>query len=282
MEPVLREITAGELQERIDARNEIPFSVWDGKVRMSVAGYQDKLLILALGEKICLADGTLSSTHILKPEAINRAMPHMVANEHYCMRLMSRVTARHFKRDMVAPVEIRRVPSPVLLIRRFDREGRAAQTKRLHIIDGCQAVDLPVSLKYERNMGSGADVQHIRDGMSFEKVMSIRVWLQKPAEQLRHLVAWAVSTLLLGNSDAHGKTFLFSRAAPGCQSRPCTTLSALRSTTAMRTNTTSQWHLETFSPSRKSALLPLQIFVCGVAFHALTSPVSSLGYAQPL
>ncbi|MBC7379462.1 MAG: HipA domain-containing protein [Burkholderiaceae bacterium] len=220
MQPVLRDITAAELQERIDACNEIPFSVWDGKVRMSVAGYQDKLLVLVDGERIGLADGALSSTHILKPEAINRAMPYMVANEHYCMRLMSRITTRHFKRDMVAPVEIRRVPSPVLLVRRFDRVGDSTRTRRLHIIDGCQAVDLPVALKYERNMGSGTDVQHIRDGMSFEKLMSTRAWLQKPAEGLRHLVAWAVSTLLLGNSDAHGKNISFFTGRAGLAVAP--------------------------------------------------------------
>ena len=41
----LREVSLGELNERLAQRAQIPFVVWDGKPRMSVAGYQDKLLV---------------------------------------------------------------------------------------------------------------------------------------------------------------------------------------------------------------------------------------------
>lgn len=33
-------------------------------------------------------------------------------------------------------------------------DGRLRRAERLHIIDACQAFDLPVSFKYERNFGS--------------------------------------------------------------------------------------------------------------------------------
>ena len=96
-----REISPDELSQRIRERDVIPFPVWDGKVRLSVAGYQDKLQVLVEGERIALADGPLSSTHILKPESRSPVTPCMVANEHYCMTLASRMGLP------TAPVSIR-------------------------------------------------------------------------------------------------------------------------------------------------------------------------------
>lgn len=40
--------------------------------------------------------------------------------------------------------------------------------QRLHIIDACQASDLPESHKYQRNLGSGEHGRNIREGVSFE------------------------------------------------------------------------------------------------------------------
>ena len=73
-----------------------------------------------------------------------------------------------------AEVSLLRTPRPVLVVRRFDREvlgtGEQIRVQRLHIIDTCQACDLPVSYKYERNLGSAPAVRHIRDGVSFERL----------------------------------------------------------------------------------------------------------------
>ena len=57
-------------------------------------------------------------------------------------------------------------------MKRFDRAAvdgtDAASVRRVHIIDACPASDLPVSYKYERNLGNGEHVRNIRDGVSFE------------------------------------------------------------------------------------------------------------------
>ncbi len=214
LQPQMRELPDAELQARIDNRANQPFSVWDGRVRMSLAGFQDKLLVLRSGDKTYLADGALTSTHLLKPEPRRAALPHMVANEHFCMAWAGALSRRRYGVDYVAAVELLRVPSPVLCVRRFDREvipGTAARTavRRLHIIDGCQAANLPVAYKYERNIGHGADVAHIRDGMSFEKIFGVRDQWLVPAQGMQRLVFWAATTLLLGNSDAHGKNISF-------------------------------------------------------------------------
>ncbi|MDE1179266.1 HipA domain-containing protein [Paraburkholderia sp.] len=209
-EPIRRVISEAELSERIRERDVIPFPVWDRKVRLSVAGYQDKLQVMIEGDTLSLADGSLSSTHILKPETRNPSTPFMVANEHYCMTLAAGLGLP------VAPVTIRRIPEPILLIERFDRsvtldaDGIAIQAvRRLHIIDGCQALDLPVSAKYERNFGNSPDVANIREGVSFEKLFTLTPHLDNPAAARTLMIRWALLQLLIGNSDAHGKNISF-------------------------------------------------------------------------
>ncbi|MCG5073828.1 HipA domain-containing protein [Paraburkholderia tagetis] len=201
-----------ELTERIRDRDTIPFPVWDKRVRLSIAGYQDKLQVLVEGSQLSLVDGSpLSSTHILKPESRNPGTPFMVANEHFCMTLAARMGLP------AAPVAIRRIPEPILLIERFDRvvaheagnPERVAAVRRLHVIDGCQALDLPVSFKYERNFGNTTDVRTIREGASFEKLFALTPYFVTPAAARMFLTRWAVFQLLIGNSDAHGKNLSF-------------------------------------------------------------------------
>lgn len=227
LKPQFREIKTAELQERITRRNELPFTVWDGRVRMSVAGFQDKLLVNRVGDRLFLVDGALSSTHILKPEPLNPALPYMVANEHFCMKLASRMSVRRYGQDHVAEVDIMRTPDAVLSIRRFDRRAGTEQfvdgpdgvslpvVERLHIIDACQATDISVSAKYERNMGNGKDVAHIRDGASLELLFGTRQHLEQPAIGIRRMTLWVVTTLLMGNSDAHGKNLSFHVSRAG-------------------------------------------------------------------
>nr|WP_175799973.1 HipA domain-containing protein [Burkholderia anthina] len=222
LEPVRRPISAEELTDRIRKRDAIPFSVWDDRVRLSIAGHQDKLQVLVEGERYALVDGTLSSSHILKPESRSPNAPFMVANEHFCMTL-----ARHMGMP-VAHVEIRRIPEPILLIERFDRlvttepgdPQRVSAVRRLHVIDGCQALDLPATLKYERNLGNSEDVRNIREGVSFEKLFSLTPSLETPAAARSMMLRWALLQWLIGNSDAHGKNISFFVSSGGLDPAP--------------------------------------------------------------
>jgi serine/threonine-protein kinase HipA len=217
-EAIRRPISDEELSDRLKKRDLIPFPIWDGKVRLSLAGYQDKLQVLVEGDNLSLVDGALSSSHILKPETLNSNSPHLVANEHFCMTL-----ARQMKLP-VAPVAIRRIPDPILLIERFDRQivwdkekpNTAQAVLRQHVIDGCQALDLPVDYKYERNLGSNRDVRNIREGVSFARLFGLldkappnTTVVNSPAVARRFMLRWAVLNLLIGNSDAHGKNLSF-------------------------------------------------------------------------
>jgi serine/threonine-protein kinase HipA len=205
IEPKLRrrEITREELKQRIEEREEVPFAVWDGRVRMSIAGYQDKLAVYLDGERMYLVEGELASTHILKPEPLTRRLPLLVANEHFGMSLAARLGL------VVAPVSILRVPDPVLMIERFDRLRVPHGVRKLHIIDGCQTLNLPVSYKYERNFGSGPDVHNIREGISFPRLFSTVDYTVAKAVNHLTLLRWALFQFLLGNSDAHGKNVSF-------------------------------------------------------------------------
>lgn len=209
-DPVAREITLAELDQRIAQRHRIPLSVWDGKVRMSVAGLQDKLLVYQKAERLFLVEGhRLASTHLLKPDPADERTPHLAINEHFCMSLAALMGLP------VAQVKLLRTPKPVLVVKRFDRTQRSAGAdlhdwvQRLHIIDACQACDLPVSYKYERNLGSAAEVRHIRDGVSFERLFAcVEMTANKVAARLT-LLRWALFQFLIGNTDAHGKNFSF-------------------------------------------------------------------------
>jgi serine/threonine-protein kinase HipA len=107
-------------------------------------------------------------------------------------------------------VELRRFGKyPTLLIERFDRVYRKDFVERLHIIDGCQILDLPPTYKYEQNFGNLRDVAHIREGASFKKLFESAKLCSVPATAQLELLNWAIFNLIIGNSDAHGKNFSF-------------------------------------------------------------------------
>lgn len=211
-----RLVTDEELSERIRNRAEVPFSVWDGRVRLSIAGLQDKLAVLRddTGANYLVEGYELASTHILKPIPMSQSMSTLVANEHFCMKLANALGLD------VAKVELVRVPQPVLVVKRFDRRVQPEGVQRLHVIDGCQALDLPPSYKYERNFGSGVDVRNIRDGASYCKLFALEKYAVAPAQFRDSLIKWALFQYLIGNSDAHGKNLSFHVSEAGLRLAP--------------------------------------------------------------
>jgi serine/threonine-protein kinase HipA len=125
------------------------------------------------------------------------------ANEHLCMQLARRVGLQ------AAQTRLVHVPEPVLLVRRFDRVETAAGVRRLHIVDGCQALGLAVSMKYERAYGNTAEVAHLREGASLPKLFSLVDQSPLPAVERLGLLRWAIFQVLIGNTDAHAKNVSF-------------------------------------------------------------------------
>lgn len=200
-----RLLSKEELSSRIRSRPDDPFTVWDGKVRLSIAGHQDKIAVLEENDHWYLVDGEgLASTHILKPDPLSRRLQHMTSNELACMLLGKAVGLP------VADIRLELIPEPIVLIRRFDRTAESNRVHRLHCIDGCQALGLGVAMKYERPYGDGRDVQHIRDGASLPKLFGLLDQASaKPAVDRLALLRWAIFQVLIGNTDAHGKNLSF-------------------------------------------------------------------------
>ena len=204
-----RPVTYAELSGRIRSQAQDGLAVWDGKIRMSVAGFQNKMVVYADGPFVDLApnlpmflvESPLASTVILKPEP--PGLPGLAANEHFCMRLARAC------RYPVAEVALLRVPEPVLAVRRFDRlPASSSRVERIHVIDACQAADLPVDFKYERYLGRQRP--EYRDGMSLPKLFAIASQAGSASTRMRfELMQWALFQLVIGNSDAHGKNFSF-------------------------------------------------------------------------
>ena len=209
-----RPIAQEELRARIAERGHVPFSVWDGRVRLSIAGYQDKIAVYEEAGELALVDGALSSTHILKPEPVDPRLPHMVANEHFCLNLAQALGIG------VAQTTILRLPEPVLKVQRFDRVRTQEGIERLHIVDGCQILDLTSSYKYERPFGAERDVRDIRDGASLAKLFAARHESAGPAQFALQLLRWSLFHVLVGNADAHGKNLSCFVTAHGLRLAP--------------------------------------------------------------
>lgn len=200
-QPTFRLIEEAELIERLHIKEEIGLLTWDDKPRLSVAGVQDKLnVFIDNAGNLGFGDGSLCSTHILKFEKKN--CPNLVLNELFCMTLSTAIGLP------TAEVAFRRFGShPALIVKRFDRKYVSDDSKvlRRHVIDGCQALNLSRDHKYERNLGDGRDVKHIRDGASLEKLFGFCRKMSSPVESMQWLIHWQLFNLMIGNYDSHGK-----------------------------------------------------------------------------
>lgn len=204
-EKALRPLPWEELSERIRERAQIPFSVWDRKVRLSIAGYQDKLAVYQdePGHWFLANGPDVASTHILKPEPATPRMAGLTSNEFFCMRLAQAVGLP------VAPVQLFFIPDPVLLVTRFDRKVRSGKVQRLAAIDGCQALGLSVGSKYERPFGNSRDVKDIRTGASLRELFKLQATSARPLQEKQALLRWTIFQVLIGNTDAHAKNLTF-------------------------------------------------------------------------
>ncbi|MGL1043281.1 HipA domain-containing protein [Vibrio vulnificus] len=200
-ETSFRSVPDDELIERLE-RNLAPLVYWDGKVRLSVAGVQNKLNLLKRGDEWGFGEGKLSSNYILKFES--GKAPCIAVNEFFCMTL-----AKLAGLD-VANVELTRIgKTRTLIIERFDRAYIATRdvVQRKHVIDGCQATDLPPGYKYERQNGDEGDGVYMRNGVSFPRLLCVKT-IDTLITNLK-LTQWMLFNLVTLNYDAHGKNISF-------------------------------------------------------------------------
>lgn len=214
-ETSFREVTNEELIEKLARfKNEgESITYWDGRTRLSVAGVQDKLNLLEIDGKLGFGEGQLCSNKIFKFET--GKAPFIAVNELFTMLL-----AKHSGIN-VPEVAVRKYGEvSAFVIDRFDRKLIAQQHRvmRRHIIDGCQATNLPPSYKYERQHGDEGDGIYIRDGVSFPKLFNVKT---TNAEAYKtQLIRWMTFNILVRNYDAHGKNISFFVGKQGLSLTP--------------------------------------------------------------
>jgi serine/threonine-protein kinase HipA len=168
-------------------------------IRISLAGAQDKLVLVVADGRVGLPRGTTPSTHILKPESqVVRgrrrlpAFPGLVANEAFCMKLADLSGLN------VPPIELMMIDGePAIIIERYDREHVEHHIRRLHQEDFCQALGVPSFRKYEKDGGPG-----LPEYLELVGRYSSRVVDDEP-----ELIQRVAFNYAIGNADAHAKNF---------------------------------------------------------------------------
>lgn len=196
-------ISFEELHDRNINRSTQPFSKWNGKIRVSAAGVQDKIGVKLIDDTLYLPEGYGNHTsHILKATSSHKVLESLIVNESFCMEISKEIGLP------TADVKIIETPSPLLLIKRFDRlkDNRGFYGKK-HVIDGCQLLDLPPLFKYEKPYGgSNPD----RSGASIVKLSNaISKFSKKPIIEKNLFMKWIIFQMAIGNTDAHAKNISF-------------------------------------------------------------------------
>jgi serine/threonine-protein kinase HipA len=162
----------------------------EGGVRLSLAGAQDKLPVLARKSELGITRGQPPSTHIVK-----RPIPDvdgMVANEAFCMAL-----AREVGLTAAEAIPIRAGQEEALLVTRYDRLRTDDIVRRIHQEDFCQALGFLPEQKYESEGGPGVEAC----------ATLLREHSAAPAVDLLAFLDTLILNLLIGNADAHSKNY---------------------------------------------------------------------------
>lgn len=187
----------GELTRLLETLPKRPMLVGEAGLRLSLAGAQDKLPVLAEEKdgqlRIALPPNQSPSSHILKPEIAD--LPGSAHNEAFCLTLATAcgLTA--------AKAVVHRVPSSgrvFLLVERYDRrQNPAGHLERLHQEDFCQALGVAPEYKYQNE--GGPDLTACFD--------LLRSATRPSAPEILRLLDAVIFNALIGNHDAHAKNF---------------------------------------------------------------------------
>ena len=187
----LRKLSADELSAIVAGLPRRPLMAGEKRLRLSLAGAQDKLPVVVDGNGISLPLDDSPSSHILKPEPDR--FPGLVANELFCMRLAKEVGLH------VPEVSSRMIGgTPCLIVERYDRKaGTGGPPERIHQEDFCQALGFPPERKYQQEGGPVLKVC----------IALLREWSATPVLDIRDFVDGVIFNVLIGNADAHAKNF---------------------------------------------------------------------------
>lgn len=190
------------LAEEVAGLEDRPLALYDDS-ELSIAGLQNKLLLIKTDTGWARPSGGRPSTHILKVE--DRRYPGLATMEHAAMALARRLGLTTADTQVVNLGGV-----DCLIVSRFDRTVDAGQVERVHQEDICQALGLDPQArqgraKYESHGGPGlVKVAGLLDRHA-----------ASPQRELTRLVQAITFTVLIGNGDAHAKNVSLLHTEPG-------------------------------------------------------------------
>lgn len=191
----VRWLTPADLRQVLVDMPQRPMLAGVPDMRLSLAGAQDKLPVVAQGAPgqmhIGLPRGGSPSTHILKPAIAG--IEGSVLNEGFCLAL-----ARALKLSVAHATVQWADDLPYLLVERYDRTHTpAGPPERLHQEDFCQALGVVPEAKYQNE--GGPDLA--------QAFALLRRATRPSALQILKLLDAVIFNALVGNHDAHAKNF---------------------------------------------------------------------------
>lgn len=159
----------------------------------TLAGFNEKVAVVAAKNRIGLPVNGEPSTHIIKTDI--PGLQDSVRVEHFCLLL-----AKSCGQDVVqSEIKIADGHS-FMLMKRYDRRAVAGsdgfQIRRLHQEDFCQAMGRLPSQKQER-----------RGGPTWKDCFDLLSVTKNPVADRLQLLDRAILQYLIGNPDAHGKNY---------------------------------------------------------------------------
>ena len=179
------------LSEFIEKMNTRPLIKADDKLRLSLAGAQEKLALAKINGEWYLPLNGAPSTHILKPTRTG-SLSSLAQNEYICMKL-----AKSFGLP-VPDVDLLNIAGKdIFVIERYDRIKETDSIQRLHQEDFCQALGIMSTSKYQNDGGPGiADI--------FNTILKV---CTVPALESQKFLRYVLFNYVIGNCDSHGKNY---------------------------------------------------------------------------
>lgn len=179
------------LSEFIEKMNTRPLIKADDKLRLSLAGAQEKLALAKINGEWYLPLNGAPSTHILKPARAG-SLSSLAQNEYICMKL-----AKSFGLP-VPDVDLLNIAGKdIFVVERYDRIKETDSIQRLHQEDFCQALGIMSTSKYQNDGGPGiADI--------FNTILKL---CTVPALESQKFLRYVLFNYVIGNCDSHGKNY---------------------------------------------------------------------------
>lgn len=194
-----------ELETDVADLEERPLGLHDDS-ELSLAGLQNKLLLVATPHGWGRPAAGYPSTHILKVE--DRRYPGMVTMEAACLRLARAIglTNVEVRTERVGALDC-------IIVSRYDRRADAGTgaVERIHQEDICQALGTDI----DRNERRAKYQEYGGPGWREVAGLVTRHAGEAAPAQLRRLLRTAVFTQVIGNGDAHGKNLALLHTEPG-------------------------------------------------------------------